>query len=208
MGILKQSRIWVFLPLLCGLTASCTHYIDKSKTVLEWPIMQGKIRVYPDSNVFVFESSMNFHADTEVWKPRPFYVRLPKGIRRYEMDVLQSFVFYYRKDQVVSIWVNLNDTSKTYDTSYTPSFDEIYWMKTRYVTSDRTNISLMTTKSGRKQFLIKKNDAVILLYNIKKKNLASFINCLKTFRFLDVPVNANKEALNEHESKLYAKASN
>src|SRR3569833_800365 len=95
--------------ILIAAISSCGRYIDKATTERKFQVMQGTFTFYPDSNVLVYKNNVALKMDLQVNMPRSFYVKLPKGLKWYEMGNSQSFSFYYDHDQVISIVIDLSD---------------------------------------------------------------------------------------------------
>jgi hypothetical protein len=155
----------VYFCLLLLLVASgCSPRANKAT---HSPVMQGNFSFYPDSNVLVYRKP---GADTSVFNP--LYIQLPQGITRYTMSD-NSFVIHYAHQQ--EIIINLDLSGKTFytDTSYTPQAKEI----SAYVKGGKLN-------THRRQYIIKKGIATILLYNIQRKNFDAFNSELQKLKVL------------------------
>lgn len=165
---------------------SCNRYIDVStgKTI---PVQQGYLNIYQDSNVLTYRSNISLTRDTEKIHPKPFKVKLPKRIKYYEFVGSSDFFFYYDKNQVVLIKVNLESQNTILDTSYIPSDAGLNEFFQHVSTGSRKgyNIKEITSRVGRANRIIKKGDAEILLYNITKENEGLFSNYLSSLVFID-----------------------
>jgi len=172
--------------LLCATLFSCNHYIDRAKTVLTWPVDEGRMQFYPDSNVLIFRTHMQFHADTETWSARSFEATIPKGLKSYEFDYGKSFIFYFNGDQAMAIWINIENLPNRPDSIYVPSEDELFsFIPSHFsVSSHKYDIRSIPYLSGRKQLLVRKKDVQILLLNIKHNNFEIFKKSIESFKFL------------------------
>ena len=168
------------------LLPSCSRYLDRAGSFIDWAPFQARMDAYKDSNVVTFRSRMAFHADTEVWHARPFTTALPKGLKSYDFDYGDTFVFYYGSDQVIAIWVDIQHMPTRPDSAYVPSEEEISSFIPRHLTTSghKYNIQYIPYHSDRKQFMIRKAGRTILLYNIKEKNFSGFLKDVQTFTFL------------------------
>jgi len=170
----------------CVVLSSCNHYIDQSKTLQSWPIMQGEMQFYPDSNVLEFKSNMVFRADTEKWPARSFYSQFPKGLIWYDFDYGASFIFYYSDKQVIAIWINIQNLPNKPDSIFVPSGDYVTEFRNAKLvpSGHKYNIREIPYMNNRKQVLIRRRDAMILLYNIKQRNFDNFLKKIETFKFI------------------------
>lgn len=166
--------------------SSCTHFIDKAIRKREEPVMQGNMTFYPDSNILIYRSNVGLSMDTEILRPKPFYAKLPKGLIWSSMANSESFVFYYPRQQVVSIYIDLTFSTSAKDTAYEPNESEVYNLinKSTLGYNEKYDIRKIGFNPRRKQLIIKKKAATILLYNITSENLSKFSEYLKEFRFL------------------------
>ncbi len=171
-----------FLVSIVLIASSCSHYIDRVTT----PVNQGYLTFYPDSNVLIYKSNVGLKMDNERYNPKPFYTRLPKGIKWYEMENSQTFRFYYANAQVILISIDLFSEPNKIDTSYIPIQEEInkHIKSSASSTNEKFNINRIGINEARKQLIIKKEAATILLYNIKPKNLETFRATLESLEFL------------------------
>jgi hypothetical protein len=159
---------------------------DRAVSAREVGIKQGKMTFYTDSNILIYRDNVGTRMDKEEYKPRPFHVKLPKGILWYEMTNSESFAFYYKKGQTVLIQVDLSNSNSGQDTSYIPAESEIASFVNSFPTDTRNkfNIQNSSLMPGRKQLIVRKNGATILLYNIIPRNDSVFTTYLKQFKFI------------------------
>jgi hypothetical protein len=179
------------LKQLCALLLSimtlsaCNKYIDVTKTERRITVLQGQFILYPDSNILSYKSNVYIKMEEEKLKPKRFTVKLPKKIKFYNFSNSQDFCFFYDNKQSIYIKVDLQDNKLSKDTIYTPSEREINNLIQTAPFSNGTKYILAIDGifPGRKQTIIKRGSATVLLYNIKEKNLTSFFEQLNTFRF-------------------------
>jgi hypothetical protein len=165
---------------------SCSHYLDKA-TGTSFKDAQGSISYYPDSNVMTYSSNIGLKADGEILNPRHFVAILPKGLLYGEEDNSMSFGFYYSKNQVIAIHIILSDNyPKGSDSAFVPSSMQIDDFKdlSQLDSDHKHHLRKMEDRSSRKQLIIRKGPATILLYNILPQNLDKFTRCMQQFRFL------------------------
>lgn len=148
--------------------------------------MQGTLTFYPDSNVFIYKSSIGLKADNEVQKPKPFYVRLPKGLKWYGIENSQAFSFYYESGQVISIVIDLADNVVEKDSTYQPTKADIekYRIAFTVEANQKYNMWNIGYDQKRKQLLVKKGAATILLYNVLPRNYDQFRSFIEAFKFI------------------------
>lgn len=164
---------------------SCNHHIDKVTGEKKIQIIQGDITFYPDSNIMIYRSDVGLRMDSEVLKPKPFYVKLPKGLKWYTISNSQSFLFYYSRQQVVAINIELSNKAFMRDTMYEPTSAEIYnFIKSSAPNHGKYDLNKIKFNPQRKQRIIKKEAATILLYNITSENFNKFSEYLEGIKFL------------------------
>jgi len=181
--ILKYPLLIIILNI--GLS-SCNRYIDQYRTLKSWPIMQGEMNFYSDSNVLKFKSNMIFRADTERWPAKPFYMQFPKRLKSYDFDYGSSFVFYFSNKQVIAVWINLMNQPNKPDSVYVPTEDEVETFRNAklMVSDHKYNIRYIPYMAKRKQLMMRQKDAMILLFNIEPKNYETFLKRAQTFKLL------------------------
>lgn len=145
------------------LTSSCNRYIDQVTSVKIYPIRQGSIAFYPDSNVLVYKTNIRIQLDSDIYMIKPFYTKLPKGLKWYSIG-LSSFEFYYPNKQAIAVDINYYDNAPVFDTSYVPTESELQKIIDLNGGSikDKYSLSKITVNSKRKQLIIKKGTATIL----------------------------------------------
>ena len=183
-------KIYINIALLIFLFSVCsctTNYIDTVGNHSQIPVNSDFFQFYPDSNVFRYKSNIVLTKDTEKVYPKFFEVTLPKKIRYYTLIGSTDFSFYYDKNQVVFIKIDIEGTKSNTDTVYTPSreqLDEFIESEVR-AGSGKYNLKNTSFNPSRKHLVMQKGDAAILLYNIEGKNLDLFSNYVGQFRFIN-----------------------
>jgi hypothetical protein len=88
--------------------------------------------------------------------------------------------------QVLSIVIDLADSVTKRDSIYEPRKAEIEKYITYFTAgkNQKYNLRDIGYKQERRQAIIKKDAATILLYNIAPENYELFVECLKGFKFL------------------------
>lgn len=184
----KLSIFGIFRIAFFGLIvlSSCNRYIDTSK-VKNTPIDQGGLKFYPDSNLFIFKSNVIATRDKEKIYPKSFQVLLPKKIKFYEFVNSSDFGFYYEKGQVIFIKIELEPGVKSQDTTCSPSIEKaVELIQSDFNTGGNKNdIKTVAYYKGRRNALLIKGDATILLYNIVDGNYNSFFNYVNSFKFIN-----------------------
>lgn len=183
-----RSKTFIFLPVfllvIFGIS-SCYRYIDATNgdTVIE----QGSLKFYSDSNLFAYKTNIIATRDKEMIYPKYFEVTLPKKIKYYEFINSTDFGFYYEKGQVIFIKIELDSKIQSKDTTYIPStekLDEFIQLVIK-TNGKKLDIKKITASKGRRNFIIIKGDATILLYNITNDNLKQFLDDLSSFKFIN-----------------------
>jgi hypothetical protein len=177
----------LLLAILSG-TVSCNRYIDRTATEKRISIYQGHFAFYPDSNILRFKSNVGISLDKESYRPKPFYVKLPKRLVQYRLSNAETFSFWYKHGQGIFILVDLkNGTEKSnQDSSYLPTIQDIEKFRTHFIedAKERYNLWNIEYRDARKQLMLKKGSALILLYNIQPKNYDLFLGSIKGFEFI------------------------
>jgi hypothetical protein len=177
----------LLFPLLFSI-CSCNRYIDAVKSKTKTPIMQGYFDFCPaDSNVFVYKTNVGLKRDTEIAYPKSFKVTLPKGLRFYELSGSIDFGFYFDYDQVIFININAFDNVTKQDTFYIPRETELseLILNKLSTTNSKYNIKNISLNNSRRQAILMKGPATILLYNIKPENYDIFLKYVTDFGFID-----------------------
>jgi len=166
--------------------ASCSRYIDKVKSPTFYPVSDGKMEIFRDSNVLIYKSKVALKADQYVWYPKSFYTQFPKQLKWYEFLGDDFFSFYYKNKQVILISLDLQKSTNAPYTTSTPSAEEVdSLISKRPLPRAKYDVSRIAFIPGRKNYLMRRNSACILFYNIEEKNLPSFVASLKTFKFIE-----------------------
>ena len=166
---------------------SCNRYIDSSRAKRQVVLNVGNLDFYSDSNVLVYKSNVGVKRDMETDYPKPFKVRLPKGLKGYEFSNSEEFLFFYKKQQSIVIKINLEKDTGTENISYSPDEGELrnFIEHKLYPGSGNYNIKEIPIKTNRRQMFIKRGAVTILLYNIEAKNYNLFFECVNGFSFIE-----------------------
>lgn len=181
---MKLATIFASLTILL-LFSSCSRYIDKVSSLQSIPVKQGYFNFYSDSNVLVYTSDVGLTRDTEKVYPKHFRISLPKGIKYYELTGSTDFSIYYDSKQVILIRLDLEKNIIG---------DRMYVLKNRelesFIQSGMTlknfkyNIKTIDVNDARRNVIIRKGAATILLYNIKLSKYDLFYKSATTFSFI------------------------
>ncbi|MCT4637072.1 MAG: hypothetical protein N4A72_05145 [Bacteroidales bacterium] len=137
------------------------------------------LREFNDYLLFRFKSEIDIYLDNEVYKPIPLSVELPDKIKYWEITNSSNFGFYYKSDQVIFISTDIYDKREKKDTSYIPSkmiVEDLITNEFKTSLHKRWNINSIKIKDNRNHFLVKRGGTIILLLNIKDKNMESYTN--------------------------------
>lgn len=179
------SIVFCILSVLLVETTSCNHHIDKVTGERKVQVMQGYMTYYPDSNILIYRNNVGLRMDTEVYTPKPFYAQLPQSLNWYSFASAGAFEFYYPRQQVVAINIDLYHTAFARDTIYEPTAAEVEnFINTIMPGHGKYDIRKIKLNLQRKQCIIKKGAATILLYNITPENLGKFSQYLEELEFL------------------------
>jgi len=182
---MRASLITAVIALLVVFSmSSCRTYIDATNG--STPVEQGSLKFYTDNNLFTFKTSIILTRDKEEVHPKFFQVTLPKKIRYYEFINSTDFGFYYDKGQVVFIKIELEPVSKRSDTIYTPLKGQLeeFLQADLKTGGGKYDIKKIPFYKDRKNAIITKGDATIILYNITDNNYDQFLKYLNRFEFI------------------------
>jgi hypothetical protein len=181
-------KVFWFL-LFTLLLSSCTqHYLDALEKGNKEPVKSNFFEIYSDYNIFRYQSNVAMTRDTEKIYPKHFEVRLPKNIVHWEINNITDFGFYYDHGQVVFIKLKLENAMSKPDSIYTPSRDELTKLIEEGLSTSgnkRYDIKGMKSLTERKNLIVDKGNALIILYNIKADALDDFSKEIKEFKFLN-----------------------
>jgi hypothetical protein len=182
-----KSSTYLALVFICSIIISCSKYIDITKNKTHVPIMQGYLDFYPDSNILFYKTNVGLTSDMEKKYPKAFKVKLPKGLKFYELSNSTDFIFYYNKRQAVVINIDADYKEITGDSVYFPTKAELdnFILYNTSTSNHNYNIKEIPMKSMGKQVFIKKGAATILLYNIEPKNYDLFFKYVNSFSFIE-----------------------
>ena len=152
--------------------------------MLSTPVEQGSLKFYTDSNFFTFKTNLVLTRDTEKIYPKFFEVALPKKMKYYEFINSTDFSFYYDKGQVVFIKIELEKVSNK-DTTYTPTKEKLEeFIQSLSTNGNKYDIKKIILSKGRRNTILNKGEATILLYNIVEDNYNQFFTYLSSLRFI------------------------
>lgn len=174
------------MVLLCmAIMTSCNRYIDGTHGGNS--IEQGAVKFYTDSNVFTYKTNIIVTRDTEKIYPKFFEVALPKKMKYYEFISSTDFAFYYDKGQTIFIKIALEPETMAEDTTYNPSPENLEeFVQTALKTNGGTyDIKRIPVHKNRKNAIIKKGVATMLLYNVLNDNYEQFFDKVSRFRFIN-----------------------
>lgn len=177
-------RVQLLLMLLLFTVAlsSCKTYMDVAGDGITTDYMT--LRCKNNYNELDYFNKVNGVADKEVFYTTHFTVELPKKIVYWTMSD-NRFYYEYDSKQLIYIYTSYKNEGKESDTWELKDIDEAstwkyleeYWNKRGY---DEKEIDGL--KSNRVTKLYTNGKYKILLYNIKAKNYASFLERIKSFK--------------------------
>ncbi|TAF65138.1 MAG: hypothetical protein EAZ55_09280 [Cytophagales bacterium] len=149
------------------------------------------LKAYETYNEFKYFSKVTLSRDEEKTFPRHFEIKLPKGI--IYIHIINIDVFYFRflqRERIAFIVKNegLKDCSYQ-NINYIEgrlSVSDVYEYLDK-LPSDEDKLKKRKIKAKRAHFCVKDNDMVIILYNIKPKNLERYIDLVKQHYMIPYP---------------------
>lgn len=171
----------------CVLFNSCNRYIDRIQKSTPLPASNSYFRFYTGRNHFEYQSNVLLTKDAENIVPKHFEINLPKDIKYYEIISSSNFAFYYGNDQVVFLKIDLESTKLRSDSIFDATDIEVRrFIEYEIITSrkERYDIKEIPINRSRVTKFIRRDCAMIFLYNIKVDNYEMFLEHVKTFKFL------------------------
>jgi hypothetical protein len=179
-------RLAISILILIGLFSmgSCNRYIDAKNG--NTSIEQGSLKFYTDSNLFTYRTNIIATRDNEKIYPKSFEVTLPKKMKYYEFINSTDFGFYYDKGQVIFIKIELEPKVQVKDTTYTPSQEKLqeFIQSSLKTNGSKYDIKKIPVLKGRRNTILTKGDATILLYNVVDDNYKEFFGDVSSFKFI------------------------
>lgn len=163
--------------------SSCNRYIDAKNG--NTSIEQGSLKFYTDSNLFTYRTNIIATRDKEKIYPKFFEVTLPKKMKYYEFINSTDFGFYYDKGQVIFIKIELEPTAQVKDTTYIPSQEKLEeFIQSLKANDHKYDIKKIPVYKERRNAVLNKGDATILLYNVVDDNYKQFFDDVSSFKFI------------------------
>jgi len=146
------------------------------------------LSVFADSIVYTFTPHLVPHADKDPIPPLLFKIKLPPHVLSSYTSGFDAFGFRYPDQQTVYLYIDYYD-KKAVDTSYRVILpDEIEHLLLDDLNAinyeNKLDIEKNPFSTEREPWLIKKGQATILLYNIRKENMTRFLHDADSFTFL------------------------
>ncbi len=175
-----MKRAVLFLTVI--FLSSCYSYIDRGKNI---HTKQNDFIIKNNHNEYIYKSKIQGRNEDEVFKPRHFKIKLPKGII-YLVQVDNKLYVEYVGKQIICVKSSyLNQQIKKQkwkqiypDNDLLENFLLDYWLERNYDVDKITKRQRITKIYTNGKF-------TILLYNIKKKNFDNYINFVKSVREYD-----------------------
>lgn len=120
-----------------------------------------------------------------VLTPFEFSIDLPKKLVSYEIDNGSDFGFYFDHGQVIFIKCFYNESISSKDTVYIPSRQELEDLIAHELMTThgaKYDIKEMEYKPSRISTIIKKQNILILLFNVKKNANPTFLKMMATYK--------------------------
>lgn len=170
---------------LCAvLVTSCSSYIDSNEKSINTDYLDFKF--LSKKNEFVYKSKVNSSADNEVYYTANFKITLPKKIKNWYKSN-NEFYFEYDSKQIIYIESGYKNVGQEVNWSLNDfQQDNIYKIFGAYWDKQNYDESYLHKNHNERLTKLYTNGKVkILLYNIKKENYASFLEHVKSFKYLE-----------------------
>jgi hypothetical protein len=183
MRVLVFVHVKILILLTFGLM-SCNRYIDTTNGSTS--IDQGFLRFYTDSNLFTYKTNIITTKDNEKVNPKFFEVTLPKKMKYYELTNSTDFGFYYDKGQAIFIKIELEPKIQIKDTTYTPAKEKLEELIQAILKTNggKYDIKKIPAHKERRNIILVKGNATILLFNITEDNYKQFFDDVNSFKFI------------------------
>lgn len=171
------------LAVMCAiLFNSCRSYLDVQGKDIATGYMT--FRYQKSHNELDYFNKVNALADKEIFYTTHFAINLPKNII-YWKQLGNKFYYEYDSKQIIYIYTSYKNEGKQSSNWELKNIDEgseakylaDYWNARGY-----DEETLGVKKNNRVTKLYTNGKYEILLYNIKEKNLTSFLDLIKSFK--------------------------
>lgn len=175
-----MKNIFFILSIFC--MYSCKSYIDLPKHSVDSEYMIFEYGNH--KNKFIYKNNVAARADKEIYKPTHFEITLPKNIVNWAVSS-NHFFFEYKHKQMIYIYSsyeNKENEEKHWwkeEISYNDLQKYIgeYWTGRKY-----NENSLYKIWEENPSSIYTNGKYKILLFNIKKDNVVTFTESIKTFK--------------------------
>jgi hypothetical protein len=172
------------LIFILFLFLSCRTYIDSDFTVEN--IDKGISLEYGKNyNTLSVKFRTPFSTDTEIHFYQPFITNIPKRIISWRIND-EKYFFEYIDNQILVI------SSKTIDYDIVSDWkvsevsnDQISYYLFDYLYEKGIDIDTISNKNNRKSMLYTDDKTEILLFNMKKQELSTSLEILKSFKYIN-----------------------
>jgi hypothetical protein len=138
--------------------------------------------------VFNYNSPITVSRGEEVFEPVNFKIKLPKGLRYYEVNDISDFAFYYDDQQVIFVKVYYENNQAILPVEFADfSIQEAEILIEEELSSDYDsdyNLYKIKLKDDRVSKIADMQKVKILLLNLKQENTEDWIKLTSQFQEL------------------------
>ncbi len=178
---MKNKITFIITTLLIFI--SCRPYLDCGKNI-DNDYMNFK---YGDShNEFIYKSKIDAITDTEIYQTTHFSINLPKKIKNWKI-LGNKFYFEYPNKEMIYIYSGYkNKVSPEKWSERETNNSEVYNSLNSYWYEKKYNENLLATDNPKRVSKVYSDGkTLILLFNIKKDNLSSYLELVKSHKYLN-----------------------
>ena len=174
-----------FVILIILLFSSCRTYIDNESDIIRdnFDSVYGHLYAKDIYNEYVYINKIGLRADKEVFYPRHYKLKLPKGIVKFYAQISENYTcIEYPSKQIICIKAKyLNDNVKEDQWKLiNPDEETMEKMLSDYWEEKNYNFDNIRARNHRITKLYTNGIFSILLYNIKEKNFDHFLYMVKS----------------------------
>lgn len=187
--MLQYSKIITCLLVGCIIISGCSS----KRGILLLHDNMDSFEILEDHVDYTHKSKIGVRLDSEEYSPVSFHVKLPKDVKFliYE-DALEFKIGYANQEYIFILTDILGKFAHRPDTVYIPTTDELAellfeikespYMRGR---ARKYNIRNIKERKHRRNLLFVKQGEIIVLYNIKLKNIDNYRTLVESFQIID-----------------------
>ena len=175
-----MKKVLLFFSIILS---SCYSYIDNGKNIYS---EHSDFIIKNGYNEYIYKSKIYGKSDDEIFRPRHYKIKLPKGIISL-IQINNILYVEYEGKQIICVESNYfnNKTKKEKWKLINPDNEMTERLLLQYWEDRNYNVDKIYTKKQRVTKLYSNGIFAVLLYNIKKKNFDTYLNLVKSIKEYD-----------------------